>query len=332
MNIIFDGNYLFHKTLGVFKSAKEGELKQDLNMTELFKEKEHQAQFFRKLIIDFCNTVRIFENVDKVLFVFDSPSWRKEKYSWYKSKGEKDELQLMLESEEKEGWDAFYKIMDKMVLHLTSKGFPVSKTLNFEGDDLCYFFGKHYSSKKEKTVIISGDKDLLQFLDEYICVYRNNSLAPAFFCIDDSFLLQVGETILKKYKKTKIEIVDPEKHTFLKMLAGDKGDNVNNLFSGLGPKTAEGFFEKMKSIGLEKPNFNDLDYLTKLCNIIAEGSKKAPTVDELQINLLTNVDVMWLNEAVYTETQLKVAEKEVLQKAYDFSFKGEFTLTDILTK
>ena len=329
MNIIFDGNYLFHKTKAVFQMMKEKELGEDVNMTELFADKESQAQFFRKLIIDFCNTVRIFDEVTRVIFVFDNPSWRKVKHPFYKSK-EKDELQKMLDKEDEEGVTTFYNLMDKMVKHLTKMGFPVSKILDFEGDDLCFFYAKHYSEIGEKSIIISGDKDLLQFMDQNIGVYRNNSMAPAYFCVEDSYVSHVGETIQEKYPRTVLTEVDPDKHTILKMLAGDTGDNVPNLFRGLGKKTAENIYDEMVKRGLEVPNFSDLDYLVTVSEIVKESSKKAPSIEEIQSNLLTNLDLMWLNEAVYTEEQLLVASIEVLDKYDTYDFKGEFTILDVL--
>ncbi len=332
MNIVFDGNYLFHKTLGIFKVSKESELKQDVNLTELFKDKEVQAQFFRKLIIDFSNTIRLFDNVEKVVFVFDNPSWRKQKYPWYKDKGELSELDSMLKAEEEEGWTVFYNIMEKFSKHLKNKGFIISRLLDFEGDDLCFFYAKHYSKNNEKTLIVSGDKDLLQFLDENVCVYRNNSQSPAFFCIENDYLLELGEIISKKYKKTKVEIINPKKHTFVKMLIGDKGDNVSGVLKGLGVKTAEKIFYKMQEQGFDELDFCNVKYLLTLADLINKTCKNSEHSHFLIERLLVNIDVMWLDELVYNEHQLICIEKEIDEKSNSYTYIGEYNLTDILTK
>ncbi len=329
MNIIFDGNYLFHKTLGVFKSMKESEAKQDLNMKEVFEDKESQAQFFRKVIIDCCSTIRLFDNVEKVLFVFDNPSWRRDKYDFYKFK-EKDEFQLMLDEEEKPGWDIFYGLMDKIVKHLSKAGFPVSKILDFEGDDLCFFFATYYSVMNETSVIISGDKDLLQFIDFNTAVYRNNSMAPAFFCCVDSKLWKAGKQIKAKFDKTDLAVIDPTKHTFVKMLMGDKGDGVPNLFKGLGIKTAEKIYELALKHDLCYLDYSNDHYIDCILEVIKIVCPKSPDLETLKKQLLINVNVMWLDTSVYTIEQLQVAENEVFEKADSYTYQGEFNLTDIL--
>lgn len=330
MNIIFDGNYLFHKTLGVFKSSTEKDLKQELNLTELLSESEKRAQFFRKLIIDFCNTVRIFDKVDKVIFVFDSHSWRKEKYPFYKKK-ESTEMEILLKQEEQEGWTHFYELMEKMITFLTERGFIVTKALNFEGDDLCYFYANHYSFNNERNVIISGDKDLLQFLNKNISVYRNNSLCPAFYCVEEQYMLQVAEQIRNKYKKLLIEVVDPKRHTFIKMLMGDGGDNVPSLFKGLGEKTSEKVYEIIKEKKLLKSDYKQLNYLLEICDVIKEVCKKSPDIQDITLNLLRNINLMWLDESVYTDEHILFITEELHNKADNFTYKGDYNLGDLLT-
>ena len=46
MNILFDGNYLFHRAFSVFSTYYKG---QDMN--EVLKDKEKQQVFIRKLVI-----------------------------------------------------------------------------------------------------------------------------------------------------------------------------------------------------------------------------------------------------------------------------------------
>lgn len=329
MNVIFDGNYLFHKTLGAFKMMREADKTEDLNMTELFAEKEDQAMFFRKIVTDFCNTVRIFDDVDKVVFTFDSPSWRKKMNPSYKYK-EKDEIQKMLDKESEAGWTMFYEIMEKFSKHVEKLGFPVSRLLDFEGDDLCFFYGTYYSAINEKTVVISGDKDLLQFIDKNISVFRNNSMSPAYFCVDNEFSNKVADSIIKRYKKTVVKITDPIKHTFVKMLMGDKGDCVDNLFKGLGEKTAEKVFSLARENGFDDLRYDEDDYLKGLCEIIKIVSKKAPKDEELIEKLKSNVKLMWLDDSVYTKNQLEAATEEVIKKAHSYTYKAEFNLTDII--
>lgn len=333
MNVIFDGNYLMHKTFGVFKVGKETEAGEELTYTEVFAEKESQAQFFRKLIIDFCYTVRQFDDVTKVIFTFDNPSWRLKEQPSYKNKNKPlDPMEALLEKENKEGRDMFYKIMAKLSKHLQSVGFPVSQLLDFEGDDVCYFYANHFSAKGEKCTIISGDKDLLQFIDENVSVYRNNSLAPAFFHTGDQGMIEVAEKIQGINKRLKIEEIDPIKHMFEKMLLGDKGDNVSNLFKGLGKATAAKMYNLAKENDYLDLRFNDLDYVLGVCEIVKAVSPKAPEIEDLAISLTDNVQIMWLDDSVYTPEQLEGISEEIAKKENAYNYEGEFTLTEILNK
>lgn len=332
VNLIFDGNYLFHKTLGAFKNYTEKESGSELTLTELFNEVEYRAQFFRKLIIDFCNTVRCFDSVERIIFVFDEQSWRKEVNETYKKK-EKSDVDLMIDKENEEGWTHFYAIMEKFKRHMESAGFPCSQLLNFEGDDLCYFYAREFSHRKEYCIIVTGDKDILQNMDEYVSVYRNNSLAPSYFYAPGSSLKSIGNKIKERVKKLKVEEVDPIKHLFVKILIGDKGDNVPNIFQGMGEKTALGLYEICKGKELIGCHYHDIDYIRELVKVIQNKfPKKKLDHYELCYRITDNAQLMWLNDSVYTFEQRTGVAQEIKRKINSYSYNGDFILSEILNK
>lgn len=328
MNILFDGNYLFHKTLSVFKQSKETDAGQPLSLTEVFKDKENQAQFFRKTIIDFCSTVRQFDNVESVLFVFDNHSWRKKKYSFYKNK-ERNEEQKINDELNKEGKQVWLRIMEKFIKHITKIGFPVTRMLQMEGDDLCYFYAKEFDKQNKKLIVVSGDKDLLQFLTPNIFVYRNNSKCPALF-YNDLTEPQFVETLKQKVKKLVVEKINPRKHLFEKILKGDGGDNVPAVFKGMGDKTAEKIYNLAVEKHLDGCEFDNVEYSTDVVELIIDVVKKAGKEFELAVAFCRNLELMWLHNSVYTSEDCKAVEKEVQEKINSYFYCKQFMLSDIL--
>lgn len=333
MNIIFDGNYLCHSRYAVIHNYLEGQEGRVLSKTEALSEKENQARFFRKLITDFSNVVRNFEDIERVVLVFDKNSWRKQLYPQYKDKSPKDEVGKLLQEENKIGNEIFQKVLEKFAKHMESKGFIVIAHEGMEGDDLCYFCSDYLSSLGEECIIISGDKDLLQVMNKNVAVYRNNSMAPAFFYYDSNSMLKIGNKIKETVKKLKIEEVNPTTHIYKKILIGDSGDKVPNLFKGLGEKTADKIIESLDSNSMLNLDLTDFQQLNNICGAIKNTVKNSPPEEELIMSVLMNVQLMWLNKTVYPDqTELEDIIEKTKQKLQTYSFDGEFTLDYILNK
>ena len=80
MNILFDGNYLFHKTFSIFSTYYKGQ-----DMAVVLQDKEKRQVLLRKCIIDMCATLKRFEkDITRVAFVIASSSWRYTFYADYK--------------------------------------------------------------------------------------------------------------------------------------------------------------------------------------------------------------------------------------------------------
>jgi len=167
MNLIFDGNYLFYKTLFIFgQYGSKGE--------KVLSSDKDQSMFMRKIATDMAHAIRTFGNPTRVVFTIDSRSWRKEveiEEGGYKSNRDKDESVI--------DWDTFYKLMNEFGEIIAEKGYIVSREPRAEGDDLMYLWADEFFNNGEDSVIITGDKDMYQVVKcnnvNFIAVYNPNS-------------------------------------------------------------------------------------------------------------------------------------------------------------
>ena len=72
INILIDGNYIFHKTFGVFGGfgAKDP--------SKVLGTPGEQAMFIRKVATDLCAGLRLLPQGGRLVFTCDSRSWRKD--------------------------------------------------------------------------------------------------------------------------------------------------------------------------------------------------------------------------------------------------------------
>ncbi len=101
---------------------------------------------------------------------------------------------------------------------------------DLEADDLIASAARHLSRLGHRVIIVSGDKDLLQLVDESITMWdpmKDNTMDPA--------------AVEAKYK------VPPERLLDLFALIGDSSDNVPGV-PGIGPKTAEKLINQHHSL------------------------------------------------------------------------------------
>ena len=121
MNILFDGNYLYHRNFSIFSTYYKDE-----DIGAILQDKEKQQVLLRKCIIDLCHTVRKFENVERVVFVIDSRSWR---YGLY------DNYKYALTRVREPYYKDFLAVLQQLEELLKSRGIIVSRVDGAEGDD-----------------------------------------------------------------------------------------------------------------------------------------------------------------------------------------------------
>ena len=155
------------------------------------------------------------ENPDKLVVAFDrsEPTFRHEKYNEYKGT--------------RKPMDPDLRVQVTLIKEvLKSMNITVSEKKGYEADDIIGTLSKRMSAKGKKVVIISGDKDLLQLLDDNITMKNPKTKG--------------GRTTVETY--TVSELFDeygvtPDEFVDLKALMGDTSDNIPGA-KGIGPKTA----------------------------------------------------------------------------------------------
>lgn len=239
INIIIDGNYLFHRSLHIYQS--EDAL---AGLPKLTSENDRSI-FARKVLTDICYTIRkvASNKIDKVIFTIDGRSWRKdvkiEENEGYKSNRKKgSEI----------NWEGFYEVMDEVGSILSKRNVYVSRVKKAEGDDLMYLYANKFINDNQNTMVVTGDKDIWQIVDNnkgnFTVVYmpdtRRNTLV-----MDKETKRILDERLKPKHSVNtefspydalieitdKYEVVDPVYHAFIKVFTGDSGDAVPCLFT-----------------------------------------------------------------------------------------------------
>ena len=280
MNIIFDGNYLAHKTFSVFSTYYKG---QDMN--QVLERKENRQIFLRKCVTDMCATVRRFEkDVSKVVFVMDSTSWRYNFYADYK---------YSLTRVRDSSYNGFLVCLNEFDDLLRSRGLIVSKIPGAEGDDLLYIWSLYFGyCMEEDTVIVTGDSDIRQIMSGNVSLFNNNSKNLKLYCVKEK------ERFWKDYLDPDVDVVvtDPFEVLLYKVVMGDVSDNVPKLLKGFGQKAFERFLEWLGPIRPPR----DMDFIP-FAQWISSRFSQFSGKDENRIlgSVLFNLRMTWLNLSVY---------------------------------
>jgi DNA polymerase-1 len=160
-----------------------------------------------------------------IAFAFDrpEPTFRKEILESYQA--QRPEMEDELSSQFKKAQDV-----------IKAFNIPIYDKAGFEADDVIGTIAEKVKKIKVKTLIITGDRDMLQLVDE-----ENNTL-----------LYMPGRGLADAHEFGKKETVErtgvpPEQIIDFKGLVGDPSDNYKGV-SGIGPKTAILLLEEYKTL------------------------------------------------------------------------------------
>ena len=322
MNIVFDGDYLLHKTFSVVSGYKP-----ELSLEDFFSDKKNRDILYRKIVMDLCSTINRISNVERVIFVFDSISWRYKEFTNYKHK---------MEKVQDSGAYKFYEFKDWLIEKLKMKGFIVTRIDGAEGDDLCYYWAKFFNRVSKNVVIISGDGDLKQLVNEYVHVFNNNSTNLNWFY--GAGVKSIPD--LSKNPRIQLKKVDPEYEIVKKILLGDGGDNISGVLRGFGEKTFDKFWETIKNKeSLYKMIKHDneetrahWDYCSFLsCQLAAFKKLDNDSISSLRLAIKFNMKLTWLNEAIMPlSVKTPLAFYPFEEYLSDYKYNRPFTLEDFL--
>lgn len=323
INVLIDGNYIFHKTFGVFGGYG------NKNPGDILGSENEQSMFIRKISTDLCSSLRSIPAGGKLIFTADSRSWRKDveiEGGGYKSNRVKDE---------EVDWTVFFHLLEAFGNHLEKMGFIFSRVTGAEGDDLLYYWADYLNTKGQDCVILSGDKDMHQLArwkgNNWTIVWnansKNNMLSVPqgwesnwlnkkedVSIFDMNSAMDPDKEKMKDFvQKNEITEINPRDFIFIKMLIGDKGDAVPGIWESivngkrnrLTPKKAETILESLQETKWKESSFQDLiqdsEFLDWISGYSLRLIKEIDTTENRKKaaeNLKRNYKLMWLDKTV----------------------------------
>ena len=192
------------------------------------------------------------EQPDAVCVAFDlhGPTFRHLKYDGYKATrhGMPEELAMQ---------------MPVMKDVLRAMNIPIYECQGWEADDVIGTVGRICSNNSWECVVVTGDRDSLQLIDENVHVKL--------------VISRPGQTTATLYTEEKFREeygFEPKKMVDLKALMGDSSDNIPGV-AGVGPKTATELLLKFGSLDGVYANLEDASIRPKLREKLEGGKDSA---------------------------------------------------------
>jgi len=349
--LVFDGNYFLYKTMYVIPKERG---------KKILETDSNRKIYIRKLAMDFAAEMRRFKSiVNRVVFTVDSKSWRKDFNTTYKAQRVPDSEIF---------WDGFYECIEIFVTILKQNNVIHHQTPGAEGDDIVYAWSKYLNLKGVNVIIVSGDKDLMQLVDNnnstksYTLFYTNTGKKLAAYpgYVDwlmdesdssvtdifnlkqtvqgDTYVKELLKNLIKKYRLNVINL-DSDKFIFIKVLQGDRGDNVDSAYwykkNDRTYRISEKKAEKIHTAFIEKHKdfkaiylFNK-DYREDIVHmIIHEMNAIHMTYQEILDNVERNITLMVLHTKTIPHEILESMFKTV-EENYKLDIKPIDTLEDM---
>lgn len=217
--IVIDGNHLVHRAFYAIQSP----------LTTSFGEPTNALYGFSSMLMNILEQ----EQPDYVAMTFDekAPTFRHEAHEGYKATRTKapDELYIQIPR------------IKEMLRSLSIQSYSVP---GFEADDIMGTLATKAALDGIKTYIVTGDMDMLQLVNEDICVvFPHKGYKEPFF--------YYSEEVYKKYGIYPNQVVD------YKALVGDSSDNIKGV-TGIGPKSASKLLSQYKNLDLIYEHISEL--------------------------------------------------------------------------
>ena len=192
------------------------------------------------------------EQPDAVCVAFDlhGPTFRHLKYDGYKATrhGMPEELAMQ---------------MPVMKQVLKAMNIPIYECQGWEADDVIGTVGKICSNNGWECVVVTGDRDSLQLIDENVhikLVVTKGGQTNAALYTEEKFREEYG--------------FEPKRLIDLKALMGDSSDNIPGV-AGVGPKTATDLLLKFGTLDGVYENLDDKSIRPKLREKLEAGRENA---------------------------------------------------------
>lgn len=255
--VLIDGNAIVHRAFHALPPLTHGKGVMTNAVYGFF-------AMFLKIIQDLAPSYLV------VCFDRAAPNFRKQMYAGYQAKRPvmSDDLSPQFE-----------------ILHdvLRKTKIKVEELDGFEADDLIGTLSTQANKKGINTIILTGDRDMLQLVDRDTWV-----LAPVVGVT--KMILYNEEKVKEKYGLKPTQIVD------YKALVGDASDNYPGV-SGIGPKTASDLINRFGTLEGIYKNLGEIN--PKLQEKLAQDAEQAALAKKLAAIVLdAPVKVDWSNSDV----------------------------------
>ena len=192
------------------------------------------------------------EHPDAVCVAFDlhGPTFRHLRYDGYKATRHPMPEELAQQ-------------MPVMKQVLRAMNIPIYECQGWEADDVIGTVGRICSNNSWECVVVTGDRDSLQLIDENVHVKL--------------VISRPGQTTATMYDREKFREeygFDPKTLIDLKALMGDSSDNIPGV-AGVGPKTATELLQKFGSLDGVYANLEDASIRPKLREKLEAGRENA---------------------------------------------------------
>ncbi|MCX7677984.1 MAG: DNA polymerase I [Spirochaetes bacterium] len=164
--------------------------------------------------------------------------------------------------------------IDEIKRMIGELGIPVIEHPEYEADDVLGSIAKKYSSPNLTVVLVTGDKDAYQLIDNHTTVYANKKGISEHEMYDRS-------AVIEKLGITPEQVID------YMALVGDTSDNVPGI-KGIGEKTAQKLIHEYGSLDNIYRNLNHIK--GKLRELLEKGKESAYLSRQL-VTICTNLDV-----------------------------------------
>jgi hypothetical protein len=335
ISVVCDGNYLFHKTFGIFSgfgSKSPG---------DVLSSETDRNMFLRKVMTDLCYALAQIPDINRIIFCKDSKSWRKD-YKITRSVYKESRIKG-----EGVDWGSFFKLMDEFGEFLEENGYIYSRLGGAEGDDLIWSWCDYLREKDDSVIVISGDKDmhqLVSFSDKnWIGIWNSNSKNNKFIVSEDwerekekdISIFDVdpssgsSDSKLEKFVSSCIiEKIPTKQFVFKKILMGDERDDVPGVFpyltkNGKASNIAEGRAQKIWDLYKESPwekftmeelwmNDEFLTWLSGLSLRLLGQTDNSENRERFKQFYEENARLVWLNENSIPEDMVKSLKEHVI--------------------
>lgn len=202
--------------------------------------------------LNILQKVQTEEQPDALCVAFDlkGPTFRHEKYDGYKATrhGMPEELAVQ---------------MPVMKQVLSAMNIPIYECQGWEADDIIGTVGRICGEQDWNCVILTGDRDSLQLVDEHVTVKLVRTQAGRTNTVN-----YTPAVFREEYGLDPIRLID------LKALMGDSSDNIPGV-AGVGPKTASSLLQKYGTLDGVYENLSPENMKGKLFEKLENGREMA---------------------------------------------------------